>query len=284
MKQFENAALQISILSGFLRYPDIYTLPGLLTGFGRACHNRLMKTNLIQKTTEFALHIVEAYVHPGDTVIDATCGNGFDTLRLAEMLRVDAKAGDAADAKAGDPKMISGRLYAFDIQPEAVEATRELLRREGYGAGLPDGAASGQADGADHPGRIGGDSSKAAPGRITVACLGHQQMLSCFEGLESMPEASAIVFNLGYLPGGDKQITTTTETTLDAVRDSLRLLKVNGLLCITMYDGHPEGAEEKRALLHFAEELDSKLWHVSYISMLNQRNAPPEILLITRKR
>ena len=280
MKQSENAALQISILSVFLRYPDIYVLPGLLTGFGRACHNRLMKTNLIQKTTEFALHIVEAYVHPGDTVIDATCGNGFDTLRLAEMLRVDAKAGDAADAKAGDaadakagdPKMISGRLYAFDIQPEAVEATRELLRREGYGAELPDGAASGQADGADHL------------GRITVACLGHQQMLSCFEGLESMPEASAIVFNLGYLPGGDKQITTTTETTLDAVRDSLRLLKVNGLLCVTMYDGHPEGAEEKRALLHFAEELDSRLWHVSYISMLNQRNAPPEILLITRKR
>ena len=264
MNQSENAALQISILSGFLRYPDIYTLPGLLTGFGRACHNRLMKTNLIQKTTEFALHIVEAYVHPGDTVIDATCGNGFDTLRLAEMLRVDAKA--------GDPKMISGRLYAFDIQPEAVEATRELLRREGYGAGLPGGAASGQADGADHP------------GRITVTCLGHQQMLSYFEELENMPEAAAIVFNLGYLPGGDKQITTTTETTLDAVRDSLALLKVNGLLCVTMYDGHPEGAKEKRALLHFAEELDSKLWHVSYISMLNQRNAPPEILLITRKR
>lgn len=228
-----------------------------------------MMTNLIQKTTEFALHIVGAYVHPGDTVIDATCGNGFDTLRLAEMLQPAAKAGiatdanpaDAAVAEPGAPKAISGRLYAFDIQPEAVNATRELLLQKGYGGAMDDGAAS---------------------DRITVTCLGHQQMRPYFG--ELMPEASAIVFNLGYLPGGDKQITTTAETTLDAVRDSLSLLKVNGLLCVTMYDGHPEGAKEKRALLRFAEELDSKLWHVSYISMLNQRNAPPEILLITRKR
>lgn len=39
--------------------------------------------NLIQHTTDLAMHIVQAYVHPGDTVVDATCGNGHDTLRLA---------------------------------------------------------------------------------------------------------------------------------------------------------------------------------------------------------
>ena len=87
-----------------------------------------------------------------------------------------------------------------------------------------------------------------------------------------------VVFNLGYLPGADKSVTTLTSSTLDAVQSALELLAKDGLVCITMYSGHQQGAEEKHALLEFAENLDSKYWHVSYISMLNQRKNPPEIL------
>jgi len=52
-------------------------------------------------------------VCPGDLVLDATCGNGLDTLLLAVL------AGEG------------GRVWGFDIQPHAIAATRELLEREG---------------------------------------------------------------------------------------------------------------------------------------------------------
>ena len=52
-------------------------------------------------------------VRPGDLVLDATCGNGLDTLLLAEL------AGEG------------GRVFAFDIQPRAIGATGALLERKG---------------------------------------------------------------------------------------------------------------------------------------------------------
>ena len=193
--------------------------------------------NLIQRTTEFALYIARAYAQPGDTLIDATCGGGHDTLALAGMQ--------------------PGKLYAFDIQPEAIDRTRRLLEESGYAEALADGT-------------------------ITLCCAGHEQMGASLRGQTAI--AALILFNLGYLPGGDKTVTTRTDTTLAAVQGALPLLKKNGLICITMYSGHAEGAKEKRALLAFAEGLDSKHWHVSYISMPNQKHDPPEILLISRKR
>ena len=57
-------------------------------------------------------------VRPGDLVVDATCGNGLDTLLLAEL------AGEG------------GRVWGFDLQPLAIAATRELLEREGRLSGV----------------------------------------------------------------------------------------------------------------------------------------------------
>ena len=75
--------------------------------------------NIIRQTTELALHLVRPYVTPDAVVIDATCGNGHDTLALAEM-------GPA-------------QLYAFDIQEQAVRATTELLQCHGYSKSIADG-------------------------------------------------------------------------------------------------------------------------------------------------
>lgn len=246
-----------------------------------SCHNPDM-SNLIQRTTELAMHIVSGYVRPGDTVIDATCGNGHDTLRLAKM----------------GPKTV----FAFDVQPEAIDATRALLQQEGFP--VNDDSLSASKDWSVNDDSLSGRAdAPAGRARIVLACLGHERMAEYFRAntgpetsyANTEPEtspantgpegfASAIVFNLGYLPGGDKARTTKAETTLEAVHASLCLLKKDGLLSLTMYSGHPEGAEEKRALLAFAEGLDPKLWHVCYLSMPNQKNHPPEILLISRKK
>jgi len=64
-----------------------------------------------------------------------------------------------------------------------------------------------------------------------------------------------IVYNLGYLPGGDKSITTQTETTIESVRKSLNLLVPGGAVTITCYPGHPEGARETEALSRYLSTL-----------------------------
>ena len=76
----------------------------------------------------------------------------------------------------------SGHVYAFDIQPQAVASTEMLLRQ----AGLLD--------------------------RADLYCAGHQRM----DEYVTEP-VSAVVFNLGWLPGGDHSVTTFWETTREAV-------------------------------------------------------------------
>ena len=191
-------------------------------------------TNIIRNTTGFAMHIIKEYITPDSIVVDATCGNGHDTLHLAQC----------------GPK----RLYAFDIQEQAVTSTRELLVSEGLGDSL--------------------DS-----GRIKLICDSHASIHTYV----SSP-IDVAVFNLGYLPGSDKTVTTRSETTSDALSCCLDRLSTGGLICITVYSGHPGGREEKEELLKTAESLDPGIYHAAYISMINQPSAPPEILLVTRKK
>lgn len=189
----------------------------------------MIKNNIIQSTTQTALLFVAQYLHPGDTAVDATCGNGHDTAALAKL---GAKT-----------------IYGFDIQQQALDATKEALIREGLYS--------------DH---------------IHLILDGHEHM-----GRHIHEPVQAVIFNLGYLPSSSKETVTKKETTLKAVSEALRLLKRGGLLCITMYSGHPGGEEEKEALLSLAASLDKARYHAVYMNMLNQRSHPPEILLITLK-
>jgi len=64
-----------------------------------------------------------------------------------------------------------------------------------------------------------------------------------------------IVYNLGYLPGGDKTLTTQTDTTLQSLSHALQILQPGGALSIMCYPGHPEGAKEEQAILAWATTL-----------------------------
>ena len=240
-------------------------------------------SNLIQHTTELAMHIAKEYIRPSGLVIDATCGNGHDTLTLAKVIwPIDPgaslsgtdsnlqKAGRLTDGGAVLQKAGAARLLAFDVQKAAIESTRTALIEAGFGAQMDSGQIvliqDDHANMAEHINVLCGwsaDDHANTADPTTGACL--------------------VVFNLGYLPGGGKQITTESASTLRAVEAALDLLSKDGLICITMYSGHEAGAKEKQALLAFAEELDSRIFHAAYINMINQANDPPEILLISRK-
>lgn len=168
-------------------------------------------------------------------------------------LVIDATAGNGNDCLLLAQLVGSrGRVFGFDIQEEALRNSDVLLSQAGL------------------------------LGRCVLIHASHSEMTSHLPE-ESHGWFSAVVFNLGYLPGGDKTITTQQDTTLTAMHQALKLLKPDGLLCVTLYNGHPGGAEEKQALLDFGSSLSARDYHCAYLQLINQTNHPPELLLITKK-
>ena len=183
--------------------------------------------NILTKNSEIVRMVWDRYINEESVVVDATCGNGNDTLYMA--LRVK-------------------KVYAFDIQQEAVDNTGKLLKEHGIE-------------------------------NAVLICDSHEK-IDEYVG-ENIDLA---VYNLGYLPKGNKDITTSADSTLVSLEKVLNKLNVSGLVCMTLYWGHPEGKLEREAVLKYAESLDSLIYHVAYLSFPNQKNTPPEIVLITRKK
>lgn len=67
----------------------------------------------IRGAVSLAHYLLRERVKPGDRVLDATCGNGNDTLLLARLVGVD------------------GTVWAFDIQSTALRETARLLEENG---------------------------------------------------------------------------------------------------------------------------------------------------------
>lgn len=105
---------------------------------------------------------------------------------------------------------------------------------------------------------------------IRLVHLSHEKISSLV--LPKPPQL--IVYNLGYLPGGDKGITTLLESTLKSVEEGLKILSPKGALSITCYPGHDEGLREEEALTQWASQLESKRWDVCHHRWLNRPRAP----------
>lgn len=82
------------------------------------------------------------------------------------------------------------------------------------------------------------------------------------------------VYNLGYLPGGDKTITTLTNTTLISLNKMLDKLQKGGALSIMCYPGHEEGAIEQNAVLEWSSQLSKEKWMVVHTRFMNRKDSP----------
>lgn len=96
-------------------------------------------------------------------------------------------------------------------------------------------------------------------------------------------EVDCIIFNLGFLPGGDKSITTEKSSTLKALDHSINILKKGGFITIALYNGHIEGKEESTALLTWAKGLPKNEYGVMHHTFINRNNTPPSLLVIEKK-
>ena len=96
--------------------------------------------------------------------------------------------------------------------------------------------------------------------------------------------ADCIMFNLGYLPGGDHKIATKAESTLQALGQGLELLKKDGVMSICIYSGGDSGFEEKDAVLAWLKNLDPGKYLVLVTQYYNRPNNPPIPAMVIRIR
>lgn len=183
---------------------------------------------------DLAHFLITQAVSPGDRVVDATLGNGNDTLLLAKLVGP------------------SGRVYGFDIQSQALTSAKDLLR------------AHQQID------------------QVELFLRSHAELASVIQ-----EPIQAAMFNLGFLPGssgpGADRLTTKGETTVEALKQLLRLLKPGGLITVVIYLKHDSGAESA-AVEGFLSEISQQEFNIFRSSFINQVNEPPYLIAIEKLR
>lgn len=184
-----------------------------------------------RRQTQLAAYFVRSHLQAGDSAIDGTAGNGMDTLMMAQCVGS------------------RGRVYAFDIQSEAIANTKVLLEKE------------------------------QLSNRVLLFCEGHET-IGTKSIIQQDPMISAVMFNLGFLPGGDKSIFTHEKTTLQALESAMNVLKCQGIMTICAYC-HDEGRKEIDAIEQWARSLRFGA-DVHKIETINHQNSP--ILYLIRKK
>jgi SAM-dependent methyltransferase len=188
----------------------------------------------------FAHQLVGQRVRPGETVADATAGNGNDTLFLAKQVGA------------------GGRVYGFDIQREAIEATRRKLEEAGIAV------ANGEREGV-----------------VRLVLDSHTEMARHIDP-DDAGRVAAVMFNLGYLPGSDRQVITLPDSTLSALNSALSLLRPGGILTAVVYPGHPGGQEEAEAVEAWASALPQREAQALVYRFANRRPSPPYLIAVEK--
>lgn len=96
-------------------------------------------------------------------------------------------------------------------------------------------------------------------------------------------EVNCIVYNLGYLPGGTKEITTKSNTSLISIEKGLQLLSSGGMMTIAIYRGHDEGKEEENCIIDYLKTLNKKEYGVMIHEYLNRAITAPLLVVIEKK-
>ncbi len=95
---------------------------------------------------------------------------------------------------------------------------------------------------------------------------------------------NAAIFNFGWLPGGDKSLTTHTETSIPALCATLSLLKEGGMLIAVLYPGHENGKQEAEVIEQWAKNLPQEQFAVLRYGFTNRKNNPPYLLAFEKLR
>ncbi len=164
--------------------------------------------------------------------IDATCGNGHDTLFLLQC-------GFAP-------------VIGFDVQRQAIENTQRRCAEAGFA-------------------------------ELRLLHTGHQNMHQELNELGLNQAPQCVVFNLGYLPSADKQITTQADYSVKAVQQAAGLLATGGLITIICYPGHSAGLRETNDVIALLTELaQSETFTLARYDSINPSPTTPILLTLAK--
>ena len=175
-----------------------------------------------------AHNILREHIQINDIVIDATIGNGHDTLFLANQIGP------------------LGKVFGFDIQ-QTLNRFRTHFQLD----------------------------------CLSLFHASHETMA------EKIPRQfhgniSAIMFNLGYLPGGDKSIITSTHSTINTLNTACSLLSDKGIITVIAYPGHKGGKKETAEIKIWSDLLKKDLFNIDIITSQIDNDLSP-ILFIIKK-
>ena len=140
-----------------------------------------------------------------------------------------------------------GHVYAFDIQKAAVESTQARLE------------------------------SVDCPKNYTLIHDSHHRVKDYVK-----TPIKAGMFNLGWLPGGDKSITTLRETTLPAIEAAIDLLDRDAILNVAVYPGHEEGDAEGKMICEYLAGISRHKVCATKVNILNSPTSPYFIMIETK--
>lgn len=135
------------------------------------------------------------------------------------------------------------QVYAFDIQEDAVKETK----------------------------------LRCPSDNVHVICDSHEHFDTYCRTFD------AGIFNLGYLPQGDKTITTSAETVIKTLEKALQHVAWGGRIVLVLYPGFDQGLHEAKQVEEFCMTLKSKHYDVSKIQLLNRNRAPYIICIDTHE-
>ena len=151
-------------------------------------------------------------------------------------IAIDMTVGNGHDTLFLSSILPLGQVYGFDIQLQAIESTKKRVQNTS---------------------------------NVTLIHASHETI----DTIACPKPPSLIVYNLGYLPGGNKCMTTTAKTTLASLKKAIALLAPNGMISITCYPGHDEGKKETDAVALFVDSLSHVVWDI-------ETHLPPSSIMI----
>jgi hypothetical protein len=185
-----------------------------------------------------------------DSINTLTLAHGCARQRVHPGdLCIDATAGRGQDtALLCELVGPTGRVLSFDIQEDAVQSTRARLKERGLD-------------------EIG-----------TVILDSHANM----DKYADPDSVDMIVFNFGYLPGGNRQLFTLADSSCEAITKGLALLKKSGIMCLSLYYGGPNGYSERDAILELVKTFDPKICTVIVCDFANRKADSPFPIFIIK--
>ena len=133
----------------------------------------------------------------------------------------------------------NGHVFAFDIQEQALASTEEHLKKSG------------------------------CPQNYTLILDSHHNVKKYVD----VP-FKAGMFNLGYLPGSDKSVTTMRKTTLPAIEAAISLMDRDAVIIVAIYPGHPEGEAEGKEICEYLSSISRHKICATQVKILNSPTSP----------